>query len=193
MPKIYSYVVEHDDGFAPNPQGRLCTLARCKFSRSNRPNIVELAQEGDWIIGTGGANLRKSAGHGKLIYAMRVTEKISLEEYFERYGGKRFDTENPCATANRFALLSSDFRYFGESAIAIPNYLRGVEKKSQGFKSIFPAEFIQKVVNWLQTLPRGKHGQPCQSDSERMEFLGIDCNRQPRCKRQMARKKVRVC
>ena len=35
---------------------------------------MELAEEGDWIAGTGGADLSKSAGHGKLIYAMRVDE-----------------------------------------------------------------------------------------------------------------------
>ncbi len=45
------------------------------------PNIVELAQVGDWIAGTAG-KIKQSAGHGKLIYAMKVTERISLREYF---------------------------------------------------------------------------------------------------------------
>jgi len=64
MPRLYSYVVDHDLGFAPNPFGGCCTLAKCKYG-SKRRNIVEMAETGDWIAGTGGADLSKSAGHGK--------------------------------------------------------------------------------------------------------------------------------
>ena len=71
MSKLFSYVVDHDLGFAPDPFGGFCTLAKCKY-RTSRRNIVELAQVNDWIAGTGGVDLRKSAGHGKLIYAMRA-------------------------------------------------------------------------------------------------------------------------
>jgi hypothetical protein len=78
---IFSYVVDHDFGSEPNPNGGICTLCRCKFGEtlemshkigghiSGRRNIVELAEKGDWIIGTGGSDLSKSAGHGRLIYA----------------------------------------------------------------------------------------------------------------------------
>ena len=53
-------------------------LVKCKYGTKRR-NIVELAEVGDWIAGTGGADLRKRAGNGKLIYyAMRVDEIISL-------------------------------------------------------------------------------------------------------------------
>jgi hypothetical protein len=81
--KLYSYIVEHDTGYAPNPYFGLCTLCRCKFRKSpaGRPNIVELAEEGAWVIGTGGVTER-SAGHGKLVYAMRVDEKLTRWEYF---------------------------------------------------------------------------------------------------------------
>lgn len=67
--KLFSDVVVHDKGHAPNPYFGFCTLCRCKFkkSRKARQNIVELADRGDWVIGTGGANRRKSAGHGKLV------------------------------------------------------------------------------------------------------------------------------
>jgi len=58
-----------------------------------RRNIVELAEEGDWIAGTGGVNLSKSAGHGKLIYAMRADEKISLREYCQGNRGTRIDAD----------------------------------------------------------------------------------------------------
>jgi hypothetical protein len=79
MPKLFSYVVDHDYGFAPSPFGGFCTLAKCKYG-SRKRNIVEMARKGDWIAGTGGADLRKSAGHGTLIYAMRVDEIVPLNE-----------------------------------------------------------------------------------------------------------------
>ncbi len=90
MPKLYSYVVDHDHGFAPCPFCGFCTLAKCKYGSKKR-NIVEMAEEGDWIAGTGGVDLCKSAGHGKLIYAMRVDEKIPLREYCRAHGGDRID------------------------------------------------------------------------------------------------------
>lgn len=68
--KLFSYVVDHDNGFAPNPYYGVCTLAHCKFGRKGYKNAVELAKVGDWVVGTGGKG-KKSAGHGKLIYAMR--------------------------------------------------------------------------------------------------------------------------
>ena len=89
--ELYSYVVDHDTGFAPNPYGGLCTLCRCKFRkhRQGKRNIVELAKVGDWVIGTGGANKKKSAGHGKLIYAMRVDEKPTREKYYNHFSRGR--------------------------------------------------------------------------------------------------------
>lgn len=66
--KLYSYVLTHDTGFAPNPSGEYCTLACCK------PRIRKSAQVDDWIIGTGSTN---NVGHDHL-YAMKVTEKWIL-------------------------------------------------------------------------------------------------------------------
>lgn len=41
---LFSYVVDHDLGFAPNPEGDYCTLVDCKFGgRAGHKNIVELA------------------------------------------------------------------------------------------------------------------------------------------------------
>ena len=88
---VYSYVVEHDTGKAPNPYFGCCTLCRCKFRKcaTSRKNIVEKAEKGDWVIGIGGANLRKSAGHGKLVYAMQVDEKLTREGYYNKLKFKK--------------------------------------------------------------------------------------------------------
>jgi hypothetical protein len=71
--RIFSYVVLHDFGFAPNPFGRACTLATCK------PQVRRTAQVGDWIVGTGSA--QKSLA-GRLVYAMRVSETLTFDEYW---------------------------------------------------------------------------------------------------------------
>jgi hypothetical protein len=122
--KLYSYVVDHDVGYAPNPYGKICTLCRCKFrDYPTKPkNVVELANVGDWIIGTGGKGNR-SAGHGKLIYAMRVDEKPTRAEYYRSFSRTRMDNEPPLSDfekSKQFALVSRHFYYFGANAIKIP-------------------------------------------------------------------------
>lgn len=70
---FFSYVVARDYGFAPNPFNGICTLATCK------PEVRRLAVKGDWVFGTGSVAL-KCAKH--LIYAMKITEKNSFNEYW---------------------------------------------------------------------------------------------------------------
>src|SRR6266498_2682411 len=91
MRKLFSYVVDSDSGLAPASGGNFCSLAKCKYKKKKR-NIVEMARKGDWIVGTGGKS-KRSAGPGKLIYAMRVDRKISLEEYCRDYPS-RIDAEH---------------------------------------------------------------------------------------------------
>src|SRR5947209_3031718 len=141
MARLFSYVVEHDHGFAPNPCDGLCTLAKCKYGSHGWKNIVELAEEQDWIAGTGGANLKKSAGHEKLIYAMKVDKKLPLAEYCRRYR-ERLDAEHEVDEGGRFALLSRHFFYFGRNAITIPRWFREIEKPGPAFKNKFADEFI---------------------------------------------------
>lgn len=75
--KIYSYVVPRDYGFAPNPFYGVCTLATCK------PKIRNTAVIGDWIMGFGAANSGAKIA-GKLIFAMKVDEKLSFNEYWSK-------------------------------------------------------------------------------------------------------------
>lgn len=80
---MYSYVVTRDFGFAPNPFHGICSLATCK------PTIRRNAKVGDWIIGTG--SVPKNLGD-KLIYAMKVTEVLTFQEYWE---DERFICKKP--------------------------------------------------------------------------------------------------
>jgi hypothetical protein len=163
--KLYSHVVDHDTGFAPNPDGGLCTLCLCKFRehREGKRNIVEMAKEGDWVIGTGGAS-KRSAGHGKLVYAMRVDEKPTREEYYRRFRKTRVDSKPPrddFEKHEQFALVSRHFYYFGTNAIDIPKTFK-LEKKGPGYRSDFGPADIRRIVEWLErTNEPGKRGEPC--------------------------------
>lgn len=91
MTKIFSYVVHYDSGFAPNPFFGFCSLATCK------PRIRKSAQINDWIIGTG-SNC-KNIGHGRrLVFAMRVTEDMDIESYWQ---DKRFYYKRPIRNGSR--------------------------------------------------------------------------------------------
>ena len=86
MPKsLFSYVVRYDSAFAPNPFFGYCTLATCK------PAIRESAQIDDWIVGTGSADQMVQRG-GYLVFTMRVTEVLSMEEYWR---DPRFQNKKP--------------------------------------------------------------------------------------------------
>ena len=177
--KIFSYVVDHDNGFSPNPYYGVCTLAHCTFGKKGKKNVIELAKTGDWVVGTGG-NGKRSAGHGKLIYAMRVDERLTLKQY---YHDRRFRKKKPrengsfkqsCGDnlskskyrTNRFVLISHKYFYFGDKAIKIPPRFRNhpthpLEKKGPGFRSKFSEKFTIAVTEWLNgNFRSGIHGIP---------------------------------
>jgi hypothetical protein len=81
--RLYSYVVARDYGFAPNPFYGTCTLATCK------PVLRRKASVGDWVIGTGSA---ANGLTGHLVYAMRVDEAMSFDDYF---ADPRFEAKKP--------------------------------------------------------------------------------------------------
>lgn len=81
--KLYSYVMTHDSGFAPNPFFGYLTLATCMA------DIRRTKSVGDWVAGFAGKTLvRKCRAlgvpipHHGLIYLMQVDEILSLDEYF---------------------------------------------------------------------------------------------------------------
>jgi len=103
--KIYSYVVDHDLGLAPNPFGQYCTLAVCK------PNIRKSAKLniGDWVIGTGSRaleNVAKRSYINYLIYAMEVTEVISMDCYWR---DQRFQYKKPNTGGSLVTMYGDNF------------------------------------------------------------------------------------
>jgi hypothetical protein len=75
MPRLFSYTIPIDDGAAPNPFHGMCSLAICK------PAIRRVAEPEDWIAGLGSQNSPSGNLAGRLVYAMRVDEILSLADY----------------------------------------------------------------------------------------------------------------
>jgi hypothetical protein len=75
--RLFSYCIPVDDGAAPNPFFGVCTLNICK------PVIRRVAKVGDWVIGVGSTNVLGKSYEGKIVYAMKVTQKMTMEEYSE--------------------------------------------------------------------------------------------------------------
>lgn len=82
--RLFTYKLTHDTGFAPNPFHGYLTLATCK------PGIRQTKVVGEWVAGfTSKALVQNSAGIGgtwegipRLIYLMKITDKLSIAEYF---------------------------------------------------------------------------------------------------------------
>jgi len=80
---VFTYIIEHDLGFAPNPFHGVCTLACCK------PRIRKRAQLGDLILGTGAV---KPKLRGHLTFWMCVDEVLTFDDY---WGDPRFQRKKP--------------------------------------------------------------------------------------------------
>lgn len=109
---VYSYLIEHDLGLAPNPFGRYCTLAVCK-PKIRASSKLKL---GDWVVGTGSKALEVSSGRinlrNKLIYAMRVTERISFEHYWTE---QRFQYKKPVINGTLVMMFGDNFYHKDEN------------------------------------------------------------------------------
>jgi hypothetical protein len=170
MATLFSYVVDHDLGFAPNPCSGYCTLVHCKFGGNSGPrNIVELAEVGDWIVGTGGRS-KDSAGHGRLIYLMRVDEKLPFDRFLSdaRFRGRR-DCKD-FGSGNIFALVSRRYFYFGKNALnllTLPSALAtGLVKRGPGFRRDYPVDKVKRLAKWFEKKYKlGMRGNPCGSRS----------------------------
>ncbi len=200
---IFSYVITHDFGFAPNPFGGFLTLATCK------PKIRQSAAKGDFVVGTGSA---ATVGNQKLVYAAKVDEVISIADYgrlaeyeikrpaggtpwwrkhgdniYLRASGKWTQRRNPHHGPANMArdlggkkvLVCKRFYYFGDAAIQIPDEFFGIIKKGPGHKRVSDPVLVRRFVDWLMTLPRGVHGSPETRSESRESCVGTP--RIPHC------------
>ena len=181
--KLYSYIVVHDSGFAPNPFWGYCTLACCK------PSIRRSARRGDWVLGLS----QRNKGN-KVIFAMEVTED-SLT--FARYhNDRRFEDKIPAMSrteivhrcgdniyqptpsgykqlpnpyhseqekdhdlGGRNVLVSDHFYYLGSESVPLPDDLTELIA-GRGHKCNFPPELIHGFFEFISQLKPGVNAAP---------------------------------
>lgn len=107
--KCFAYKMEHDYGLAPNPFGGVMSLAVCKGQIRNNKNL----EIGDWIVGTGSKAMKCD---GVLVYAMKVENKITFDEYWqdEKYINKR-----PVLNGSLLQMYGDNFYHTGNDGKVI--------------------------------------------------------------------------
>lgn len=103
--KIFKYKLEHDFGLAPNPFWGTMTLAVCKGQIRRSKNL----QLGDWIIGSGSQAIDK---RGKLLYAMEVQRKITMQEYWD---DPEFNIKRPIVNGSLAQMYGDNFYHKDEN------------------------------------------------------------------------------
>lgn len=181
--KLYTYIVVHDTGLAPNPFGHWCSVAVCT---PNHQGIC--AGAGDWICGF----TPKALGH-RLVYALVVEERLDLDRYFHdaRFAYKKPSRHTPqgrCGdnfyerlpdgswkqhwnffhattrdmakdTRKPIAFVGRGFWYFGANAVEVPE--TGLRVGGRGTHAAHPAGAVDRFAGWLQRHHRqGCHGLP---------------------------------
>lgn len=179
-PRLLTYVVARDYGFAPNPFFGWCTLATCK------PIIRRVARVGDWIVGTG-SKRRRRAGH--LVYAMRVEEMLTFDQYwtdprfilkrpnlhgstkqafgdniyFRNAGGWHQENSHHSMedgspnlanvetdTCPDQVLVGSQFVYWGGNGPIIPLELQEIVCPGRNHKKISDSGMVDQFVGWVR-------------------------------------------
>jgi len=189
IPDLFSYIVETDSGFCPNPYGGICTLACCK------PRIRYNAKIGDWIIGTTSSPIKT-----KLIYAMKVSRALTYDMYWNypeyegkkpnennvrgdniyRYGeaGEFIQLPNQSHSVKHFktdtsvnrVLISKEFYYFGKESPEIPEQYRSIFHIGQGHSQIKPISknsmAVSVFLQWLSdNFKQGMLGEPAHANA----------------------------
>lgn len=182
--RLFSYIIVHDSGFAPNPFWGYCTLACCK------PSIRRTADVSDWIVGIS----PRSRGN-RVIYAMEITESpLTYEQYAldRRFGKKipqiknreirrrcgdniyrplgfgRFEQlPNPSHGRSEMlhdlggenVLVSDHFFYFGSAGVELPDHLR-ILIGGRGHKCRFSETTIHEFLEFIHRHQPGIHAPP---------------------------------
>ena len=203
--KLYSYIVKHDTGFAPNPFHGYCTLACCK------PDIRRTAQKGDWIVG-----LTTKAKGNRIVYYMRVDDVV--ESFADYWKDKRFRVKKPIFTdgvrgrcgdniyeplpsgsyrqlpsrhsngdaedvemkehdlSGKRILISENFAYFGSESLPLPPELKSL-KVGRGYRCRFPDDMKAEFICFAGSIRFGIHGAPAGwPDDDDSWMQGGDCN-----------------
>ena len=185
MNDLYTYVMRHDAGLAPNPFWGTCTLAVCTPNHQG-----SRAKAGDWIAGVSD----KRRGY-KLIHVMEVDERIHMNDYFkdERFAVKkpilngtaqqrcgdnfysldavgqwtqypnRYHAGPACLaqdTRHPWVFVARRFWYLGRKAVDLPAVFMPIFG-GQGTRVNHPPELVASFKAWVQaSLKEGMNALP---------------------------------
>ena len=176
MPNLFSYIICHDVGAAPNAENNLLSLAICK------PQIRQHASVGDYLIAFSGSQLLPGTQEKRIIFVAQITEKITMNQYATKYPTRTDSIYTPCGTlknnpyhnkgnvqtdlSGKFVLLSTNFIYFGKKHISVPQQLANIIP-GRGYQKDKNAPFISSVQDfmeiWKTTYGFGKLAEYTQS------------------------------
>lgn len=129
--RLFSYKLTNDSGFAPNPFFNIMTLATCKPYMRNSKKI------GDWIAGFTSVKLcGDKVGEERLIYLMKVTDKIPISDYFIN---PDFKNKIPNLSKKEFIYQTGDniYKPIGDSYVQLENRNHTLDDKKRDFKGKF--------------------------------------------------------
>lgn len=185
MSDLYTYVMKHDSGLAPNPFWGTCSLAVCTPNHQG-----SRAKRGDWIAGVSD----KGRGY-KIIYVMEVDERVHMNDYFidERFAAKkpitdgtaqqrcgdnfynvdvnghwiqhpnRYHMGRACLaqdTRNPWVFVARKFWYLGRKAIDMPAEFLPMFG-GRGARVSHPPELVASFKTWVQaSLKKGVNALP---------------------------------
>jgi hypothetical protein len=182
--KLSAYIVKVDSGFAPNPFGRRCTLACCK------PRLRLHAKVDDIVIGTGSAasdvagKLIYAMRVGEVLpfedYWTRfpskrptpisaitkcgdnIWRKTSSGDWRCVKGAFHDESHQQRDLSGKHVLIASEFYYFGQDAIDIPERFKPLVAVTQGYKNTLDVTEIKAFWRWLEkAAPKlGRIGDP---------------------------------
>ena len=177
LTRVFSYVVEHDQGFAPNPYGDFCSLANCK------PKIRSVAGVGDYLLGTGAT---AEGLQNSIIYWMKVSEVLHFDTY---WADPRFSRKKPNLRGSRIlrfgdniyhtdpkgAIQQADsFHSMEGGKASIPNLNRDVGTTQ---RVLVASDFLYfgrrapKVPEHLRFLIKRGPGHKCRFPQERVDLI----------------------
>lgn len=107
--RVGIYRMTYDKGFAPNPFWGYCTVMGCTPNyRKSKLGI------GEWIAGRTSVRLSGKQTTPKLIYAMKLIEKLHLNDYFH---DERFADKKPKMKATRKKRCGDNMYYLNEKGV----------------------------------------------------------------------------
>ena len=204
--KIFSYVLRYDDGAAPNPYWDVCTLAICKPGIRKKAEIGDwILGTGNKKFGNDRVVYAMKVSRKKLLKEYDEYCKINLKNKIPKWDSKNFklrvgdcvydysegdepklrksvhDERNKKRDlSGQYVLMSDHFYYFGNNQarqFQIPEELKEIIKKNQGYKKIEKLDLIESFEIWINKFGKNKiYGEPqLKKEFESAEHMNNKC------------------